>query len=351
MRTKTLLSTAFFSLGASLSLSADLVQTTDGSRLNGEIVKIDAGTLHLETSFAGTLEIAMADVASFSSDDPEILRLTTGDVVRGPVSATGDGQLRVATQGGPVTVATADVTTGWAPGERDPAQVAREAELSDRLRRWSYEAAATLNGKVGNSESTNFGANFDATLEGPNDRLNFYLSAAYGEENANVSANEIIGGANYTNFFANDLGWYARTELEYDEIEAVDFRNTSGAGLTYRFINEERMSLEGRAGASFRFEEYADGGSEEFPGLDFGLDYYWQFAEWAELNTSLSLVPSVDDFEDYRFRHTSNVDLPLAFSDVWKLRLTLDNQYNSQPSGDRDELDTTYAASLLLSWD
>jgi len=330
---------------------ADTVTTVDGSRLQGEIVKIDAGALHLETSFAGTLEIAMSNVASFASDDPETLRLDTGEVVTGPINATSDGQLRVATRGGPVTMSPAQVEAAWTPGETDPAVLVREAEMASQVRKWSYNAAFALNGRSGNTESTDLAASFDATLEGPHDRLNFYLSAAYGEEDdGNISANEFIGGASYTNFFADNLGWYGRTELEYDEIEEIDFRSTSGLGLSYKFIDEEKMKLEGRAGFSYRFEEYTPGGSESFPGLDFGLDYFWQFAEWGQLNTKLSYTPSIDDFGDYRFRHTSNVDVPLALSDAWKLRLSLDNQYTSNPTPGRDKLDTTYAVSLLLSW-
>jgi hypothetical protein len=46
-------------LSAASLTFADVVQTNDGSRLVGEIAQISAGVLHLETAYAGNLEIPM----------------------------------------------------------------------------------------------------------------------------------------------------------------------------------------------------------------------------------------------------------------------------------------------------
>lgn len=369
MRSFVYLSTALAGLvTASVSL-ADMVEIKDGSRLNGEILKIHEGKLSLETSFAGTLEIPLAQVVSFSSEDAESVRFGDGSVAVGPVRGAGAGQITVASSGGSVTGATADVVAAWAPGERDPAVAAREAELEGQLRKWSYEAAVSLTGKLGNTEKSDYAAALKATLEGPNDRLVFYAGYNFAQSGdpSETTAEEIIGGVNYTNFFSDHFGWYVREELERDKFENIDFRSTTAAGLTYRVINEKTHKLELTGGLSLRYEGYdapildSDMGTpdpsddtylsnQSFPGLDFGVKHYWKFAAWGEMNNSITYNPAFEDFGDYRIDHLSTVDIPLGTSDFWKLRFSLQNQYNSKVQPGAEQMDTTYAASLLLNW-
>jgi hypothetical protein len=65
---------------------------------------------------------------------------------------------------------------------------------------------------------------------------------------------------------------------------------------------------------------------------------------------SLTYNPSFDDFGNYRLDHLTAVDVPLGTADYWKLRFSLANQYNSVVPEGTEELDTTYALSLLLNW-
>lgn len=356
-----------------LTASADVVVTTDGSELIGEIVEVSDRVVRLETAYAGELEIDRELVSRFESDDAESVRLEDGNVLIGPVSSDESGLLRISTGGGIVTTPIAEVVSVWNPGDRDPEVLAREAELVSQMRRWSYETAVSIAGKSGNSETTDIAASAAAKLEGPSDRLDIYASYEYGTEEAEVggetidtrSADEAILGMAYTSFFSEHYGWYLREEVEYDTFENIEFRSTTAAGLTYRVFDRETHSLEGRAGLSYRYESYnnqdfngdgiidaqeAEDGSEGFPGLDFGLTHYWQFATWGEMKNSLTYTPSVDDFADYLIDHKSAVDIPLGSSDFWKLRFGLTNQYNSSPTAGRERLDTTYSLSLLLNW-
>jgi hypothetical protein len=60
-------------------------------------------------------------------------------------------------------------------------------------------------------------------------------------------------------------------------------------------------------------------------------------------------LPSVNDFADYRFVHDSALEFPIN-AGFWKLRVGLNNQYNSRPQPGREEMDTTYYTRLVLSW-
>ncbi len=335
-----------------LFLSADVVETTDGSRLTGRVVGIHDGVLTLETTYAGTLEIRMSEVTAFSTDSDVSVRLERGDVLVGPVRRRAEGEVEVATPGGPVRARTADVTAGWQPGERDPAVVAREAEIKEQLRRWRYEAGLDFSGREGNSDRMAASARFRARLEGPTDRLEFYTIYSYAEESNATTDHRAVGGLSFTSFFLDNLGWYVRQELEYNEPENIDLRSTSALGLTYRWFNEPRHRLETRAGLSYRHESYSTGGTENFPGMEFGILNYWRFADWGEVTTDLAFVPSFDDFfGEYLVTHDSGVNMPLGRSDFWTLRLGLENRYNSSPDEGRKKMDTMYYVRLLLRWD
>lgn len=335
-----------------LALPADVVETADGSRLTGRVVGIHDGTLKLETTYAGTIEVRMSEVVSFSTDSDVSVRLATGDVLVGPVSRSAAGELEVDTSGGPVRARTADVAAGWQPGERDPAVIAREAELADQIRRWRYEAGLDFSGREGNSDRMAAGARFRARLEGPTDRLEFHTIYSYAEEGGATTDHRAVGGLSFTSFFMEQLGWYVRQELEYNEPENIDLRSTTALGLTYRWFNQPRHRLETRAGLSFRHESYSTGGTDNFPGMEFGLLNYWRFADWGEVTTELAFIPSFDDFfGEFLFTHDSGVNIPLGASDMWTLRLGLENRYNSEPDAGRKKLDTMYYVRLLLSWE
>jgi putative salt-induced outer membrane protein YdiY len=343
-------------IAAALSLTqagAATLTLNDGSVLSGELVKIADGKVHFETAFAGVIEIDQSLVAELSSDAAVSLRTSDGEVFRGPVRSAGDGRIEVTSGSGTAATELTQVVSGWSVGERDPEIVAAEQAAEELRRKWAYNLAFDITGSDGNTSNFGMGLQFNAVLEGPQDRLRFYGIYRYQEDNDVRSKDEQIGGVRYTNFFTEKLGWFVRQELERDTFEGVDFRSTSAAGLTYRFFNEPRMSLEGSAGVSYRYEDYTDSalGSEDFPGLDFGLVYMWQFADWGRLNSALSYQPSFDDFGEYLLEHESSVDMPLGNSDFWVLRLGMSNKYNSEPGPGREDLDTTYFIRLLLSWE
>lgn len=346
------------------SLHADEVRTADGSVLHGTVEKIYEGKLYLSTPYAGDLVIPQDQVASFSTDEPVAVRLEGGNVAQGPVQPSSGNELQIQTSAGTMTSSMGAVEASWPAGQKDPAVAAREATLENQLRTWAYEASLDISGKAGNSEKTSTSARLQATLEGPSDRLRLYSNFEYSHDGEETTAKEIIGGVNYTNFFTQKWGWYVREELEKDEFEGIDLRSLTGAGVNYRFYNQERFKLEGRSGLSYRYESYDKvpvdqdatpvvyytPDSEGYVGMDFGLDVYWKFANWGDLQSKWTYTPAFEDFNQYIVQQDTSVNIPLAISDQWKLGIGVSNTYNSQPEGDKENLDTTYFTRLILNW-
>ena len=80
-------------LGALLAATAfaDRVELTDGSVINGKILSAEGGKFKVETAFAGTIEIAQAQIRSFTTDEAVNVGLAAGSSVLGKVEASGAG--------------------------------------------------------------------------------------------------------------------------------------------------------------------------------------------------------------------------------------------------------------------
>ncbi|MGA1205107.1 MAG: DUF481 domain-containing protein [Opitutales bacterium] len=343
---------------AAASAQAATLSLTDGSMIKGDLEKVHNGVYYFKTGFAGVLEVPQAQVATLDSEAPIAVRTETGEVFQGSVLTGSDGSMTVVSTAGTVRTGIASVKSAWQPGAKDPIAAAKEAELNGQLRKWSYKAGVDLSGSNGNSKNFGSALHFEAKLEGPQDRLLMYTQYRYKETTGTKSEDEQKAGTKYTSFFLGRWGWFVRQEIERDTFEGIDFRSTTAGGLTRRFIDQDRVKLEGSAGLSYRYDAYSilpdgsdpDPSSEGYPGLDFGLDYMWKFADWGKLVTKLSLVPSVADLGDYLLEHESGVEIPLETSDAWVLRFGLSNKYNSNPGADRSKTDTSYFTRLILSW-
>jgi len=344
-----LIFSSFIASGAELVLK-------DGSRLNGELIKIHDGKVHYQTQFAGILIIDQALVSNISSDAEVFLKTSDGQVFKGAVAESDSGML-ITSNRGSIQADVDEVVSAWPTGKRDPVIVSREQELESQVRKWTYEAGVDISSSDGNTDKFTSGIRAKAVLAGPNDELILEGSYKYAEQNGVRSEDEQMAAMRYTNYFTSKLGWFVRSSLERDKFELVEFRSTTAAGLSYRWIKEKDMSLETTAGLSYRYESYfptvatPNPTSESFPGLDFGLKFRWNFAKWGVLNTNLGFLPSVDDFGDYLVDHETSVDIPLKVSDKWKLRIGISNQYNSSPDLGREELDTSYFMRLIMNWD
>lgn len=331
-------------------LCGDVVNTRDGARLVGTITTLSEGVLTLETAYAGTLEIDMAQVESFSTDDPISLRLENGDTVSGTVQSGAGDNLRIANASTSVQTSVEDVRDAWPATQTDPEILKREEELKALQRKWSYSLAASIDGSSGNTDKSDFSLRGEAKLEGPNDTLLFYGRYTRSEAEGITTDDETIGGIRFDSFVYQNLGWYARIELENDPFENLDLRTVVAGGLTYRFLNQDHHSLVGRLGAAYRYRSFTDGTDSEEPTLDLGLTHRYVHNDFWSVDTEVTFDPSFEDFSDYLASYSSVLQIPLP-NRFWNLGLGLTADYTSEPPAGIDEFDYTWFAALILNWD
>lgn len=337
--------------GFAASVFADEIQILDGTVLKGKISSISETSIKIETGFAGALEVDRTQVFSFSTDEPVFVRLASGAVMPGTVSASEQGAVEITGIDGTLRAPLSSVRQSWIEPGQDPQVLAHEQAVVDSQRKWTSQVAVNINGKSGNTDEQSIGMAFSATLASKEDELRFYANYDRKETDGDKSVDERKAGMRYTAYFNDPWGWYVRQEFERDEFENIKLRSVTAGGLSYRFADEDHYKLSANSGLSYRYESYQDGTPAEGSlGLDIGLQHFYRFKNRVEINNEFTWIPSIQDFASYLLTQNSWLDFPLGDSKLWKVRMGLRNDYNSQPAGGRKPTDTTYYSSLVVDW-
>ena len=330
---------------ASAAVHADTVNTVDGARLVGTIDKVTPKEITLKTKYAGTLTVAMDQVASFATENPLTTQFKDSTTVTGITVLDDQKNMRVASDSIASTTTLGDLQASWVAGTAPPPE-----SLFD-TRHWVYQLGADLTGKSGNSDERTTNIVGSMALVSKKDELRFYGSYQTAEQDNDQTSDETIGGASYTSFFSDPWGWYVRGELEKDKFEDIDLRSTVAAGLTWRPVNTETRKLRFWLGLGYRHEDFSnDVESDSSATLDSGVAHEWTVKPWLSLVNSVSYAPQLEHFGNYLIAHDSAFVMPIGASQ-WTVRLGVHNDYNSYPAPDRDKLDTTWYTRVLLKFE
>lgn len=331
----------FFLFGSAPGVWADAVILKDGSRLVGDITRIYDCKICLCTDFAGNLELPTSKVSSLEVQRSVNVKMKSGDVFVGSVAASSDGQsTTVHSAFGLTTIQADEVVALWDEGTPSPEEVAKRPK-------WKATVEGGITATEGNSDTMVGRAKFEAIRTTPNDLLKFYAGADYSEQNDRRNRNEYIAGVRYEHSISpRTWFWFARSEFEHDEFEDLDFRATFAGGMGYYWLREDRQELKTLAGPGYRYQKFNNGVTTDDVILDLGLDYRRELCDWLRFTHTTTYSPSVGDFADYRLTLDTALLMPLATSDIWKLKLGVRNDYNSRPLGS-ERLDNTYYANLL----
>jgi len=352
MNTKQILICFFAAAG---TLLADQIRLQDGGLFNGKIQSISESHINIETDFAGTLTVDRSKIDGFSVDNPLFVRLEDGSVHSGPVSSPEAGTVVIAGPEDSLQKPLASIRQGWLEPEDDPKAIAaRQAEKQieqKAARKWKYQTLANFSAKSGNSDERQFGAGVTVRLVGDQDELRLNGKYNSRESNGQKSSDRRKGGARYTSYFSDPWGWYVRQEFEEDRFKNLKLRSISALGFSYRQKHEKQEKMELSLGITYRHESYMDQTEESSNiGLDLGLNHFFGGEGRFTLHNQLSIVPSVEDRANYLISHESYMDVPFADSKRWKIRFGIENDYNSQPTGNRVALDSRYYSSFVADW-
>jgi hypothetical protein len=205
----------------------------------------------LETDYAGELSIKQILVTRITTDHAVAVRFADGTGLIGTISALSADKVRVTGANSSVDLPVGNIAATWSAGEDDPDVVALR-------RKWSYEANADIGGENGTQRQFSTALGYRAKLVGPLDTFQYYANYARQETNSQVSADQFKAGVDYSDLFTATTSWYVRDEAGFDRVNDITFYDVAASGLGYDFIKVKDEALTGRAGLSYRYDEYTE---------------------------------------------------------------------------------------------
>jgi putative salt-induced outer membrane protein YdiY len=218
---------------------------------------------------------------------------------------------------------------------------------------WQNSLGFDMMGASGNTESFGIGARLDSQYGNKLRNYDMYLSYNNSSKKDQTIVDETKLGLEYDSRFFEQLSWYAKTDLENDQLEEVDLRATTALGIKYSWIEDKPYKISLRSGLAFRFEEYGLASQENVDALamDFGIEYDHMIKDTLSLNSDITIVPSVENMSDYLISKDTALVIPLAKSSDWNLRTGIDGTYNSTPVKNKEELDLKYYMRIIYRLD
>jgi len=330
---------ATFLIAPSLAFATprtDIVFLTNGDRVTGEIIRLEAGILEFKTDTMGTTFIEWRFIADIISQSSQSVETIDGDRILGQLQKPEEGdRIIVATGEGSVSLASDEVVSVWPVQAGFWQRMDLDASLGFDYAKSTDIANLTLAvdfQHLGNERLTESSLRGNVTTqEEGNDLHRYELRAAHQYLRPAQQFRAWLGG------------------MESNDALGVDLRLTGGGGIGKYFVKTNNTWFSLSAGLLATQERPRDGDTETNVESVFSMRYrYFKFADpERNFDTTLSLFPSLTDFGRMRADLRSTFKLEFFRDLIWSLELYA--THDSDPLSE-DAEKTDYGIASLLGW-
>ena len=300
---------------------ADEITFANGDRISGKVIRISDATVQIATEYAGEVSADFGKVVDMKIDTPGKIVLKNGDIITGTIELLSPEFIVIERQ---------DLGTLQMPRGNFHGFMVKDATPDY----WSGSFAVGAQLQRGNTDTADVHAEFKATRKAPREELNLRFYSDYGETEGETDQNKVFGQAKLKIFKTDRLYLFGVADMEYDEMEELDLRAQGFGGLGYKLIARERTTLLGEAGAGLTGEFFdADGDEENLEAsVILNAELTQKLFERVVFYQGITLFPSLGDFGEFRVRSESTLTSPLG--DGWAIKLSLVDDYDSDPEND-----------------
>ena len=333
----------------SVTAIADEIILNDGSQIVGQIQTMAAGKVILKTDFVGDLVLKADQIRGMNTDQLMSVELQGGNRAVGHLVYTPEnGQQVSAGALGEVEINMDQIATiNMADGD-SPEVAAIQAELEKSKNPWSSKLFFSIDGQTGNTERVAVGGRAEIHHVKDAQRLLIYAHGRTSRENGTDTVKEVIGGISLEVDIDEQWFGYGRTELEFDKFENLDLRLTVVGGVGHIVFSRPDEEFKVRVGIGFIHEDFDNGNTDDRMVAELGWDYRKEFTPHLLFTHSVTLLPSLEDIDDFRAVMDNAAEVPLSNNENWKLRVGIRNDYDSMPEAGVDRLDTYYYMNIVM---
>jgi putative salt-induced outer membrane protein YdiY len=341
--------------GASI-LSADTVQTRNGTELSGTVVSIQDGDLLMAPAEGKSASFALSELSQVRTEQEMLFHLDNSDRLTGRILSLQEGcflleseplgkmplPLQAIDRAAPVGEKDETAPEGGTDGGERQSQAAAGQEPGYEL---SGRINAGWNKATGNTESQSLHVDGDFSARKLKNRYKLRGELNRAQEDGEETSNNWSFLAGYDRFLSQRLYFNANLQLDRDRLQDLDLRSSFGAGPGYQFLDTERTSLAVEAGANYVIEDYSDQETERFAAGRFATDFgWWIIPEAIELFHSHVGLISLERGDDILITTATGLRLPLR--EHFNLSLQYELDWDNVPSEGNERIDERYTLTL-----
>jgi putative salt-induced outer membrane protein YdiY len=327
----------FFMLAVFIDVaSGDEVVLENGDRLTGKIIKVEGGTLTLETGYSEPVKVQSSNIKKITTDGPVEMHLTSGEILKGIINTDANGNLII--KG---TDMRETAVLGW---HNVSAVNPPPVEPS----RWKGSVNAGAVWQTGNSDRTNISFGANALRRTEQDRFNLRFLYNYAKEGEDVTTRSYYGTGKYDYFFTKTFYGYVGVELLKDKVKDLNLRTVVGPGVGYQFWDDEVKSLLLEAGVAYFSEDLNLGTDKDWITARLAADLRYNILKAVVFTDQLVMYPSLQNGRDYKLRNEAALTSPLASG--WSLRLANILEHDGNPPDGIERNDWHWILGLLYSF-
>ncbi len=328
------------SLWAAGFVQADVVYLSQGDRLSGTVLGVEAGKLHLSTDYSGDLTLDWLQVQGLSLERPATVTFRDGQRLHAWLQTDEQGRGFLLTAFGKLPFDAAQIIALQPLSEGE-----REAfKQLDKPAAWSHRLEAGAQVRSGNVSSTDVTAALQSQRLAPKSELTTAASFAYGETEGERTAERAVGEGRFNLFHTSWLFSFYLANLERDALEDLDLRAQELVGVGANVVRTRRTLLRAEIGAGGRQELFSNGDQRVSPLARLGMAWHQTLGQATELILRATLLPDLGNLGAYRMEGEGALRVPLTTR--FHLRLSLLDSYDSNPQPGVKRNDLTFLSAL-----
>lgn len=228
---------------------------------------------------------------------------------------------------------------------------AQEDAAAEDSKVWSGEVALGASMAQGNTEEAEINGSIKANRITDENEIKLRATADYASQDSEMITRRYFASGRYAYNFGDEDRWYNFYMLEgdHDRFANIDWRVTPSTGVGYHWKRKEDFKLQTEAGLGFQHTEFRDGtASRSDPVLVTKASLEKTLVKGAVFGQDFTFWPNLGDLSEYRFKSETTLTSPLT--DSISLRLSLLDEYLSNPASGAENNDLRATSSLVYKY-
>ncbi|MDG0980495.1 MAG: DUF481 domain-containing protein [Halieaceae bacterium] len=336
----TSIQTSFAAAVNSATNIPDSITLANGSVIHGTVSNIKNGKVHINTDFAGTLQIDSKKIVEMSTHNPVVVKLSNGTVLENvlielvnqtPILQT------VGTQSEAVVALTDIVAINpepWQIGEG-----------------YKHEGGASLAlvQQRGNSDTDQLDYKLEGKWTGDDDRFSVTAEGELDESDGMTNAENWLVTGKYDRFMGGTTYLGVNSSLKQDVFADLDMRFYLGPYFGRQYYDTNRFKLSAELGLTYVQENYISADDRSYPGanwtVNIGSDI---FGADTELYLTHKGIWDLDSLEDIVLDTRIGLKIPLLMNIQAAAEYSL--EYDSGAVAGVDEIDQSLKVRFGYRW-